>query len=67
MTYAVLYAENANFIADFESRDEAEHVIADICREDPGARERIGLMPFDDDGMPAGDFEPAEVLLREPA
>lgn len=65
MTYAVVYAENANFIADFGSRAEAERALADICREDPGARDRIGLMPFNDDGMPAGDFEPAEQALRE--
>jgi predicted Zn-dependent protease len=65
MTYAVIYAENADLIADYASRDEAEHALADICRDDPGARNRIGLMPFDDDGMPAGDFEPAEKLLRE--
>lgn len=65
MTYAVLYAENADFIADFPSREEAERALVGICRDDPGARDRIGLMAFDDDGLPAGDFEPAEALLRQ--
>lgn len=67
MTYAVLYSENADLIADYGSRDEAERALVKICEDDPGAAGRIGLMTLDDDGMPVGDFEPAEKLLRQPA
>lgn len=63
MTYAILYAENGDFVADFDSHDEAQHALEEFVAEHHEVRESVGLMAFDDDGLPASDFLPATVAL----
>jgi hypothetical protein len=63
MTYAILYIENGDFIADFDSEDAARAALADFLRENPSVRDRVGLLAFGDDGLPVGDALSADELL----
>jgi hypothetical protein len=63
MTYAILFIENGDFVADFDSEDAARAALQDFLRENPTVRDRIGLLAFADDGMPVGDPLPANELL----
>jgi hypothetical protein len=52
MTYAIVYKDSGDFLADFESLDEARSALHDLLQERPSVREHIGLMEFDDAGHP---------------
>jgi hypothetical protein len=65
MTYAILYIENGDLVADFDTPDEARESLLQFVREHPSVRERVGLMAFDDEGQPAGEFQPASQLQAQ--
>jgi hypothetical protein len=65
MTYAVIYAQNGEFVADFDSQDEAVEALRDYVADHPSVTDQVGLMEFDDDGRPAGEFVPASALASE--
>ncbi len=65
MTYAVIYAQNGEFIADFDSHDEAVEALCEYVAEHPSVSEQVGLMEFDDSGHPAGEFVPASAFASE--
>jgi hypothetical protein len=62
MTYAVLYARNGDFIADFDSQEEAVEALRDFVSDHPSVSEQVGIMAFDEDGHPASSFTPASAL-----
>jgi hypothetical protein len=64
MTYAIVYVENGDFVADFETRDEARAALRKFVVEHPDTHEQVGLMAFDDDGHPASDFQLARTAKR---
>jgi hypothetical protein len=63
MTYAILYIENGDFVADFDSEDAARAALHDFLLDDPTVRDRVGLLAFRDDGLPVGDPLSANELL----
>ena len=65
MSYAILYAQNGEFVADFDSRDEAVDALREYVVEHPSVSDQVGLMEIDDTGHPAGEFVPASALARE--
>ena len=56
MTYAILYIENGDLIADFDDQDEARHALHEFVADNPSVRDRVGLLAFDDAGQPVGDL-----------
>jgi hypothetical protein len=64
MTFAVVYIENGDFVADFASEEEAIDALRDFVAESPSISNRVGLMAFDDHGYPAGEFQPASSFVR---
>ena len=62
MTYAVIYAENGELVADFDSEDAARDALREYVAEYPSVSERVGLMAFDDDGHATSDFVSASAL-----
>ena len=58
MVYALVYAEHADLIEDFDSYDEAKATLDAFVADHPDIAHRVGILPFDDDGAP-GEFEPA--------
>ena len=67
MTYAVMYAQNGELIADFESHDVAVEALRQYVAEHPSVIDQVGLMEFDDSGHPAGEFVPASAVASERA
>ena len=65
MTHAIIYAQNGDFIADFDSHDEAVEALREYVAEHPSVIDQVGLMEFDDSGRPAGEFMPASALASE--
>ena len=65
MSYAILYAQNGEFVADFDSHDEAVGALREYVAEHPSVSEQVGLMEFDDAGHPVGEFMPASALASE--
>jgi hypothetical protein len=65
MTYAVVYAQNGELVADFDSQGEAVEALRDYIADYPSVSEQVGLMVFDDEGHPAGEFVPASALTAE--
>ncbi len=63
MTYALLFIENGDFIADFDSEVSARAALHDFLAENPSVRDRVGLLTFGEDGMPVGDPLTANELL----
>ena len=59
MTYAILYIENGDLVADFDSEDDARTAPHEFVTENPSVRNRVGLLAFDDDGQPVGEFQSA--------
>jgi hypothetical protein len=57
MTYALVYKDSGDFIADFESLDRARSAAQDLLEGRPSMREHIGLMEFDDAGHPTRSHE----------
>jgi hypothetical protein len=64
MVFAVIYAENADIVATYESRDEAESELEGFVRDNPSLQDDIGLRRYEN-GRPAGEFEPASVVLAD--
>ena len=62
MSYAILYAQNGDFVADFDSHDEAIGALRVYVAEHPSVSEQVGLMEFDDAGHPVGEFVSASAL-----
>ena len=65
MVYALIYPENADIVGTYPSREEARTELAQFVGEHPELRAEIGLRAYED-GLPSGDFIPAERALREP-
>ena len=65
MTYAVIYAQNGELVADFDSQDEAVEALREYVADNPSAGDQVGLMEFDDYGQPASEFVPASTLASE--
>jgi hypothetical protein len=63
MTYAILYIENGDFVADFDSEDAARAALEDFLGENPSVRDRVGLLAFGEDGLPVGEPLTASELL----
>ncbi|MGP0038384.1 MAG: hypothetical protein ACLP4R_28045 [Solirubrobacteraceae bacterium] len=59
MTYAVVYIEHGDLVADFDDYEEARSALAEFVSEHPEVLHRVGILPFED-GVP-GEFEPAAV------
>jgi hypothetical protein len=59
MSYAVIYAQNGEFIADFDSHDEAVEALRAFVGEHPSVIDEVGLIEFDEGGHPVGEFVPA--------
>jgi hypothetical protein len=60
MTYAIVYIEHGDVVADFDDYVEARTALSEFVSEHPEVLDRVGILPFDDDGVP-GEFEPAAV------
>ncbi len=68
MTFAIVYIDNGDFVADFDSQDEAVVALREFVGEHPSLAERVGLLAFDDSGSAVGDFRPASaVAAPQPA
>jgi hypothetical protein len=61
MTYAIAYVEHSDLVADFDDYDEARSALSEFVREHPEVLHRVGILPFDEDGVP-GEFEPAAAV-----
>jgi hypothetical protein len=61
MTYALVYIEHGDLVADFEDYEEARAALSEFVSEHPEVVHRVGILPFDDDGVP-GEFEPAAMV-----
>lgn len=64
MVYALIYAENADIVATYSSREEARRELAAFVSEHPELRSEIGLRAYKN-GRPAGKFLPASTVLAE--
>jgi hypothetical protein len=62
MTYAILYIENGDLVADFDTEDDARAALHEFVTENPSVGDRIGLLAFDDAGQPVGEFQSARQL-----
>lgn len=62
MTYAILYIENGDIVADFNSQDEARAALHEFVSENPSVGDRVGILAFDQHGNPVGDFQSASQL-----
>jgi hypothetical protein len=67
MTYAIILIENGDIVADYDSADDARAALHEYVVENPGVLDRVGLLEFDNDGQPVGDFQPARELDGQPA
>jgi hypothetical protein len=63
MTFDIVYEENGDIVAEFDTRADAQRALGEIVEEKPHLIGRLGLLPVGADGEPAGDFEPAARLL----
>lgn len=61
MTYAIVYVEHGDLVADFDDYEEARSALASFVSEHPEVLHRVGIVPFDEGGVP-GEFEPAAVV-----
>lgn len=64
MTYAIVYAENADIIGVYRSRDDAVRRLAAFLQQHPDVQDEVGLRPYKD-GHPAGAFEAATEVLAD--
>jgi hypothetical protein len=64
MVYAMLYADTADIVGTYESREAALADLATMVAERPDLRDDLGLRPLAD-GRPAGEFQSASELLGE--
>jgi hypothetical protein len=64
MVYAMLYAENADIIGTYDSRDAALADLASMVNDQPDLRDELGLRPYEN-GWPAGEFQSAGALLGD--
>ena len=62
MVYALVYTDHGDLIEDFTSREAARDALHAFIAEHPDVADRVGLLPFSDDGTP-GEFESAGDLL----
>jgi hypothetical protein len=67
MTFAIVYIEHGDLVADFEDREEAYAALEEFVKAHPEVAHRVGLLAFDDEGMPAGEYESAAELFDVPA
>ena len=58
MTYAIVYVEHGDLVADFEDYEAACYALSQFVSEHPEVLHRVGILPFDENGVP-GEFEPA--------
>lgn len=65
MTYAIVFAQNGEFVADFESRDDAVEALREYVAEYPSVSDQVGLMEFDNSGHPVSEFVLARALASE--
>jgi hypothetical protein len=56
MTHAILFIENGDLVADFGTLDDDRSALHEYVGEHPGVSDRVGLLAFDDDGLPVGEF-----------
>ena len=64
MVYAMLYADTADIVGTYESREAALADLATMVAERPDLRDDLGLRALEN-GHPAGDFESASDLLGD--
>lgn len=60
MTYAIVYVEHGDLVADFDDYEAACSALSQFVSENPEVLHRVGILPFDQDGVP-GEFEPAAI------
>jgi hypothetical protein len=64
MIYAMLYAENGDVVATYDSWQEAERKLAAYVTAHPEMGNEIGLRAYDS-GRPAGEFRSAVEILGD--
>ena len=60
--FAVIYAENAEIVATYDSEQEASKKLAEFVAAHPSLQDEIGLREYED-GRPVGDWVSAAQLL----
>jgi hypothetical protein len=66
MTYAILYKDNGDFLADYDSFEEARSALHDFVEEHPSIRHRVGMLEIDDSGHATRALD-VESALAQPA
>jgi hypothetical protein len=61
--FAVIYAENAEVVATYDSEQEASSKLAAFVADHPKLQDEIGLRQYDN-GRPVGDWMPASEVLH---
>jgi hypothetical protein len=64
LVYAMLYAENADIVGIYESRDAALADLLGAVTEEPELRDELGLCVLEN-GRPVSEFQSAGELLRD--
>lgn len=64
MVYAMLYADTADIVGTYDSREAALADLATMVAERPDLRDDLGLRALENGG-PVGDFESASDLLGD--
>jgi hypothetical protein len=64
MVWAVVFIENADIVATYDSRAAAEGTLAKYIGAHPHMVDDVGLRPYED-GRPAGEWEPASDVLAD--
>jgi hypothetical protein len=59
MTHAILFIENGDLLADFDTLDDARSALHEYVGDHPGVGARVGLLAFDDDGHPVASSGPS--------
>jgi hypothetical protein len=64
MVYAVVYAENGDVVATYDSQAEAVRDLKEFVAGNPRLQDEMGLRPYEN-GVPAGDFKSASDVLGD--
>jgi hypothetical protein len=64
VVYAMLYAENADIVGIYDSRDAALADLLAAVTAEPELRDELGLRALED-GRPVGEFQSASELLGD--
>ena len=67
MTYGVLYIDEGNFLNWYDRREDAEHAVLHVAKQDRAEADKFGYFAYDDAGEPVGDFVSGTDLLAKRA